>query len=75
MLIAAALSLMMPGLGHVFAGFLARALIWFGGLLLIGAILSGGGATPLASLAMFAAVGACSAADAWLVVRMSTRER
>lgn len=66
---AAVLSLLMPGLGHVYLGRFARALIWFGGSLLIAAILRGGQVEPWVPLVMFSLLGVAAAVDAWLLTR------
>lgn len=68
MAIAVLLSLLMPGLGHVYAGRFARSLIWFAGALIIASILRGGTAAAWIPAAMLAAVGVFAAGDAWLVL-------
>lgn len=64
------LSLLIPGLGHVYMGLFVRALIWFAGALALALVIGGGEEnTPLA-LAMGGAIAACAAVDT-LVVRRS----
>ncbi|MEW6582853.1 MAG: hypothetical protein AB1416_08845 [Actinomycetota bacterium] len=72
--LAAILSLLMPGLGHVYIGRFARSLIWFGGSLLIAAILRGGDLAMWVPIAMFTVVGLAAAGDAWLMIRFRVRE-
>jgi hypothetical protein len=74
-IIAVVLSLLLPGLGHAYMNRLGRALIWFGGTILI-AIVVGQGSdnTPLA-LSMGVAIAVFAALDVVLVTRAESRSR
>jgi len=65
--IAVLLNILIPGLGHVYAGRFARSFIWFAGSLTIAGILRGGTLAAWVSVAMLSAVGVCAAIDVWLV--------
>jgi uncharacterized protein DUF6677 len=71
--VAAVLSLLMPGLGHVYIGRFARAIIWFAGSLVIAGILREGRVDAWIPLTMFAAIGLAAAGDAWLLIRLRAR--
>lgn len=72
-LIAVLLSLLLPGLGHAYALHLPRALVWFGGTIVVGIVLSEGDEnTPLA-LGMAGALAVLAAADALLAMWLDGR--
>ncbi len=56
MIIAVLLSLLLPGLGHAYAMRFLRALIWFGGTIVIGLVLGGGEENRNLALAMGAVI-------------------
>ncbi len=71
--IAVLLSLLLPGLGHAYAQHLTRALVWFGGTIVVGIVLSEGDEnTPLA-LGMAGALAALAAADVLLAMWLDGR--
>jgi hypothetical protein len=65
----------MPGLGHVYIGRVARALIWFVGLLIILGILNQQSVDPAASWAMYGVVVVVAAADAVVLARTDDKSR
>lgn len=67
--IAIILSLIIPGLGHVYIGRFARALIWFIGALGIGLILDQQAAITPGSLAVLTVLGVLSAIDALVILK------
>jgi hypothetical protein len=75
MALAAVLSLVMPGLGHFYLGRFGRALIWFGGALLVGGIVDQQAADLWAVWAMVAAVAVFAAIDAGVLVHLEGRRR
>ncbi|MCU0308315.1 MAG: hypothetical protein MUE51_11225 [Thermoleophilia bacterium] len=72
MAVAALLSLVMPGLGHVYIGRFGRALIWFGGALLIFAILSSEDTATWVSLVMLSVLAVFAAFDAGVLIRAAS---
>jgi hypothetical protein len=68
------LSLVMPGLGHVYVGRFLRALIWFAGALVIGAIIDRQDVSSGVFWGMVAALAACAALDVALLVRADGRQ-
>jgi hypothetical protein len=62
------LSLLIPGLGHAYLGYLTRALIWFAGTVLLAIVVGGGDENAALALAMGVAIGVCAAIDT-LVMR------
>jgi hypothetical protein len=66
------LSVLLPGLGHVYLGRLARALIWFAGSLIIAGILRQGTLDDWVPIVMLAVVGIFAAVDGWIVMRPDT---
>lgn len=68
--IAVVLSLVIPGLGHVYTGRVVRALIWFAGALVIGVILDSQSATSTTSLVVLAILGVAAAMDAWMMIKV-----
>jgi TM2 domain-containing membrane protein YozV len=71
--LASVLSLVLPGLGHVYLGRFGRALIWFAGALVIGGILNQEGVGTATVLIMLGVLALCAAADAVLVLVMGPR--
>jgi hypothetical protein len=65
----------MPGLGHFYLGRFGRALIWFGGALLIGAIVDRANVDVWVIWAMVAAVAVFAALDAAVLVHTESRTR
>lgn len=63
------LSLLIPGLGHVYIGRLGRALIWFAGALAIGIILDSQATISPGSLILLTVLGVLSAIDALVMLR------
>jgi hypothetical protein len=74
MALAVVLSLVMPGLGHVYIGRFLRALIWFAGALVIGAIVDRQGVSSAVFWGMVAALAVCAATDAAVLVRSEPRQ-
>lgn len=73
MVIAVILSLLLPGLGHAYTLHLPRALVWFGGTILVGLVLNGGEEnTPLA-LWMAGALAVLAALDVLLAMWLDSR--
>ena len=62
------LSLLLPGLGHVYMGRFARALIWLGGTLAIAVIL-GSDELRMEALALQGAVAVFAAVDICMLIR------
>jgi hypothetical protein len=57
------LSLLIPGLGHAYLGMLVRALIWFGGTLVLALVVGRGEENTALALAMGVAIGVFAALD------------
>jgi hypothetical protein len=74
-LIAALLSLLLPGLGHAYALRLTRALVWFGGVIAVGLVLGQGDENTGLALAMGSAIAVLAAADIALVMWLDGRKR
>ena len=70
--IAIILSLIIPGLGHVYIGRFGRALIWFIGALAIGLILDQQGSLTPGSLIVLTVLGVIAAIDALVMMRFFT---
>ncbi len=67
--IAIILSLVIPGLGHVYIGRMARAVIWFLGAVAIGVILDQqAGITP-GALIVLTVLGVCASIDALVMLK------
>lgn len=72
--IAVVLSLLLPGLGHAYAYRLPRALIWFGGTIVIGLVLGGGGDdTTALAIGMGVTIAVLAALDIALVMWLEGR--
>lgn len=67
-IIGVVLSLLIPGLGHAYLGYLTRALIWFGGTVLLAIVVGGGDENAALALGMGIAIGIFAAIDT-LVMR------
>ena len=63
------LSLLIPGLGHLYAGRYGRALIWFIGALAIGLILNQETTLSSGSLVLVTALGVLAAGDCWWLMK------
>lgn len=72
-LVAVALSLVLPGLGHSYTLHLPRALVWFAGTILVGLVLESGRQDTGLSVAMFGALGLLAAADVALAMWLDAR--
>lgn len=68
-IIAVVLSLLLPGLGHAYLGLLVRALIWFGGTVVLALVVGQNEDNTLLAVAMGVSIGICSAIDALIVRR------
>jgi hypothetical protein len=75
MVIAVILSLLLPGLGHAYMNRLGRALIWFGGTIVIAVVIGQGSDNTTLALSMGVAIAAFAALDVVLVSRSETRSR
>jgi hypothetical protein len=71
--LAAALSLLLPGLGHVYMDRLGRGLIWFAGAIALLVVLNQGQDDRALALAMAGAIGVLAAIDAILLARLPER--
>lgn len=69
------LSFVLPGLGHVYLGRFARALIWFAGLMVLTGVAGGDAADPWVAPVLGTVLAVCSSADAMLVTAGSPRQR
>ncbi|HMM49545.1 MAG TPA: hypothetical protein PKE32_08060 [Miltoncostaeaceae bacterium] len=63
LVIAIVLSVLLPGLGHVYLGYLPRAIIWFVGMVLLALVIGGEAENAWLGWVMGGAIGACAAAD------------
>lgn len=68
-MLAVVLSLLLPGLGHAYANRLGRALIWFGGTVLIAVVLGQGEDNTTVALALGVAIAVFAAIDIALLMR------
>ncbi|MEQ8834415.1 MAG: hypothetical protein RIB67_08200 [Miltoncostaeaceae bacterium] len=68
-IIAVVLSLLLPGLGHAYLGLLVRALIWFGGTVVLALVVGQNDDNTRLAIAMGVAIGICAAIDALIVRR------
>ncbi len=73
MVIAVVLSLLLPGLGHAYSLHLPRALVWFGGTILVGLVLGGGGNDAVLVYSMGAALAVLAALDVVLAMWLDSR--
>jgi hypothetical protein len=74
-IIAVVLSLLLPGLGHAYMNRLGRALIWFGGTILIAIVVGQGSDNTTLALSMGVAIAVFAALDVVLVTRAESRSR
>lgn len=74
-LIAALLSLLLPGLGHAYALRLTRALVWFAGTIAVGLVLGQGEENTGLAIAMGLTIAVLAAADIALVMWLDARKR
>lgn len=75
LILAVILSLLLPGLGHAYLGRLWRALIWFGGTVLIAIVVGQGRDDTALALSMGTAIAVLSALDIVVVARLESRSR
>jgi len=75
MILAIVLSLLLPGLGHAYLNRLGRALIWFGGTIVIALVLGQGSENTTLALSMGAAIAVFAALDAVILMRTESRSR
>ena len=75
LILAVILSLLLPGLGQAYQGRLWRALIWFGGTVLIAVVVGRGGDDPTLALSMGTAIAVASAVDILILARAESRSR
>ena len=75
MAIAIILSLLIPGLGHLYIGRYGRALIWFLGSLGIGLILDQQGSLTPGSLIVLGVLGVLAAVDCLVMLRFFQPEK
>lgn len=73
MVIAAVLSLLVPGLGHAYALHLPRAMVWFAGTILVSLVLRGGQDDTALVYWMAGALAVFAAADVILVMWLDSR--
>jgi hypothetical protein len=73
--IAVVLSLLLPGLGHAYMNRLARALIWFGGTILIAVVIRQGSDNTALALSMGLAIAVFAALDIAFLTRADSRAR
>lgn len=73
--IAIILSLIIPGLGHIYIGRLGRALIWFLGSIAIGVILDQQGSLTPGSLIVLGVLGVLAAVDCLVMLRFFQPEK
>jgi hypothetical protein len=71
--IAVILSLVLPGLGHAYMGRLGRALIWFGGTVLIAVVVGQGSDNTALALSMGVAIAVFAALDVFILSRAGSR--
>lgn len=67
--VAIILSLLIPGLGHLYAGRYGRALIWFIGALAVGLILNQQATLSSGALVLVTAMGVLAAGDCWWLMK------
>ena len=74
LVIAVLLSLLLPGLGHAYAYRLPRALIWFGGTIVIGLVLGSGASDDTAvAISMGLTIAVLAAVDVAMVMWLEGR--
>jgi hypothetical protein len=75
LVIAVVLSLLLPGLGHAYMNRLGRALIWFGGTILIAIVVGQGSDNTALALSMGLAIAVFAAVDIALLTRSDAARR
>lgn len=75
LVIAVILSLLLPGLGHAYMNRLGRALIWFGGTILIAIVVGQGSDNTALALSMGLAIAVFAAVDIALLTRADAARR
>ena len=73
--IAVVLSLLLPGLGHAYMNRLGRALIWFGGTILIAIVVGQGSDNTALALSMGLAIAVFAAVDIALLTSADAARR
>lgn len=63
------LSILIPGLGHVYTGRYGRALVWFAGALIIGVILDQQTTLTTTALVLLSVLGLAAAGDAVVLMK------
>ena len=63
------LSILIPGLGHVYTGRYGRALVWFAGALIIGVILDQQATLTTTALVLLSVLGLAAAGDAVVLMK------
>jgi hypothetical protein len=71
--IAALLNVLLPGLGHVYAMYLPRALIWFSGTILVTLVLRTGPSDMALAFGMAGMLGVAAAGDVVLAMWLDSR--
>ncbi len=74
-IVAVILSLLLPGLGHLYIGRYGRALIWFGGAIAVGLILNQVPVLPTGAWVLVTVLAVFAAIDAWWIMRNDPVER
>jgi hypothetical protein len=75
LILAVILSLLLPGLGQAYQGRLWRALIWFGGTVVIAVVVGRGGDDTTLALSMGTSIAVLSALDILVIARVESRSR
>ena len=75
LILAVILSLLLPGLGQAYQGRLWRALIWFGGTILIAIVVGQGSDNTALALSMGLAIAVFAAVDIALLTRADAARR
>ncbi len=73
LIIAVVLSLLLPGLGHAYMGRLGRALIWFGGTVVIALVVGQGSDNTALALSLGLAIAVFAALDVFILTRAQSR--
>lgn len=67
-LIAVILSILVPGLGHIYLRLFPRALLWFAGIIIVSLVVSQGDPALWVSASFGAVLGVAAAIDAWILL-------
>lgn len=73
-MLAIVLSVLLPGLGHVYMGKLGRGLIWLVGTLAVGFILGGQSGDTALALSLLSALSAFAALDIAMLIRLESAQ-